>query len=140
MSPAVPAGKRVLIIEDNLPFANVASEFLQQEGLQTAIAANTAEALASLEKQRADVVLLDIHLGGEDGLTFLPDLKKRYPGVPVIVLTGLGYDTAMIKTAVEHGAANYFSKENDMQDLVGLLARLLSAQASANERSVPKAS
>ena len=130
------AGKRVLIIEDNLPFANVTCEFLQQEGMQTDIAGNTAEALAAMKKNLPNIVLLDIHLGGEDGLTFLPGLKKLYPDVPVVVLTGLGYDTAMIKTAVDNGAATYFSKDNDLQDLVGLLDRLIGAQGFADERSV----
>lgn len=138
MSSAACAGKRVLVIEDNLPFANVTCEFLQQEGMETTIAANTAEALAAMGKRQPHIVLLDIHLGGEDGLTFLPGLKKLYPSVPVVVLTGLGYDTAMIKMAIDNGAATYFSKDNDPQDLIGLLDRLLGAQGLADERSVSK--
>jgi DNA-binding response OmpR family regulator len=136
MSFAPCSGKHVLVVEDNLPYANVTCDFLKQEGMETAIASNTAETLSAMEKRQADIVLLDIHLGGEDGLTFLPELKKRYPKVPVVVLTGLGYDTAMIKTAIENGASTYFSKENDLQDLIGLLARLLSTQGPADERTV----
>jgi DNA-binding NtrC family response regulator len=140
MSSAACNGKRALIVEDNLPYANVTSDFLKQEGMETVIVDSTDKTLKAMETSPFHVVLLDIYLGGEDGLAFLPKLKKLYPKVPVVVLTGLGYDTSMIKTAIDNGASTYFSKENDPQDLIGLLERLLGAQGPDHETSVSKAS
>ena len=117
--------KRVLIVEDDDAFAGLACEYLEKENVDAGSAANTAAALASMKMNPADLVLLDIHLGGEDGLAFLLVLKKLYPKIPVVVLTGIGYDNAMMKVAMRNGAATYFSKENNFQDLIGLLERLL---------------
>lgn len=117
--------KCVLVIEDDEAFANLACEYLANEGVDATSAANTKDALTSMEKTPPDLVLLDIHLGGEDGLAFLPQIKKLHPKVPVVVLTGIGYDNAMMKVAMRNGAATYFSKENNFRDLIGLLDRLL---------------
>ena len=116
-------------MDDNSSYVDVACEFMKEAGLESAGAGTTAAALAEMKKTPPQAVLLDITLEGEDGLAFLPKLKELYPNVPVVMLTGHGYDNAMMKTAMTKGAAGYFSKENDLNDLVEMLERLIAAGA-----------
>jgi len=129
MNPSHQPGKRILIVDDNASYVDVACEFMKEAGLESAGAGTTAAALAEMKKSPPHVVLLDISLEGEDGLAFLPKLKELYPKVPVVMLTGHGYDNTMMKTAMAKGAASYFSKENDLKDLVEMLERLIAEGA-----------
>ena len=52
-------------------------------------------------------------------------LKKLYPKIPVVMLTGHGYDNTMMKTAMIKGATSYFSKENDLENLAEMLEYLI---------------
>lgn len=124
MSSFQAPGKRVLIVDDEPMYVDVTCEFLKEAGLVASSAGTTTAALESMKKNPADFVLLDINLDKEDGISFLPKLKELYPNVPVVMLTGMGYDNAMIKASLDKGAASYFSKENDLKDLIELLERL----------------
>ena len=125
MASSLKSPKRILIIDDNSSYVDVACEFLKESGVEAAGAGTTAVALEEMKKSPIDLVLLDISLEGEDGLAFLPKLKALYPNVPVVMLTGHGYDNTMMRTAMASGATSYFSKENDLKDLVEMLERLV---------------
>jgi YesN/AraC family two-component response regulator len=74
------------------------------------------ECLESLEKENVDVVVLDIKMPGMDGIETLKEIKKRYPIVEVILLTGHG----AIETAVEGmklGAYDYLLKPADAREI-----------------------
>ncbi|MDD2707814.1 MAG: response regulator [Verrucomicrobiae bacterium] len=133
-------GKRVLIVEDNELFSRLVFELLKEEKMEPFTATDLTEAFKIMEKTSIDLIFLDIRLQNENGLDILPDFKKKYPEVPVVVLTGMGYDSNMMKTAIDRGAATYFSKENDLRDLLGLADRLISKHWYFDERSLPKAS
>ena len=82
---------------------------LQADGHTVAAAGNIADALDLIVKQVFDLVFLDIRLGIDNGLDFLPTLKAESPWAPVIVITAY----ASIDTAVEamkRGATDYLPK------------------------------
>lgn len=123
--------KRILVVDDEPMIVEMTCNFLKDEGFEACGAANTAEALAEMKKQPADVIVLDVFLSSneahafEDGLTFLKMLKKLYPEVPVVILTGAGYDEGMMQTALDHGADGYLSKETEMENLLIAIKRLV---------------
>ncbi len=116
--------KRILIVDDEPLILQMTSEFLREEGFDTATALRAVEALAVLKKGGVDAMLLDICLPDQNGLVFLAELKKLYADLPVVMLTGSGYDEALMKKALEGGAAGYVSKDTEMENMVLAVKRL----------------
>src|SRR5450755_274360 len=101
----------VLIIDDDPVFTLLASETLQQAGFDARIATNTQEALAAFEKERPDLVLLDVELPGSNGFDICATLRAMSPGVdvPIVMVTGHD-DTASIAHAYQVGATDFIHK------------------------------
>jgi len=112
--------KRVLIVDDEAAVVTMICDFLKEAGFETVGVNTTAEAQAELEVNMVDVVLLDIQLPREDGLTFLRKIKEVYPDLPVVMLTGAG----MMQTAFRYGASGYFKKNTDFGEILNLVKRL----------------
>ncbi len=117
--------KRVLVVDDDPLILDVTSEFLQNEGFETVTAPDTLQALDEMKRHPAHVMLLDIKLPNESGLEFLAKFKEQYPDVPVVMLTGSGYDEDMMQEALNKGASGYVSKETDLENMVVAVKRLI---------------
>ena len=118
---------RILVVDDEPLVVEASCNFLQEKGFDTSSAGTAAEARQVMAKEPADLVLLDINLPDENGLKFLVEFKKAHPQVPVIILTGSGYDEEMMQEALKNGAAGYVSKETDMENMSATVKRLLKA-------------
>jgi diguanylate cyclase (GGDEF)-like protein len=101
----------VLIIDDDPVFTLLASETLQQAGFDARVATNTQDALASFEKEKPDLVLLDVELPGSNGFDICATLRAMSPGVdvPIVMVTGHD-DTASIAHAYQVGATDFIHK------------------------------
>jgi len=110
----IPA--KVLIVDDEKDFVEMFSLRLATQGEKVFTAYSGQEALTLLEKEPIDVVILDIRMPGMDGIETLKQIKKLYPIVEVILLTGHG----STETAVEGmklGAFDYLMKPADFEDI-----------------------
>ena len=115
--------KRVLVVDDEAVVRSGIRRALEGRGTETVLAADGGEALALLEHQNFDLILLDIRMPDMDGMTVLREIQSRHPGTPVIMITG--YPT--IDTAVECtklGAQDYLVKPFRLADLEGSLHKL----------------
>ncbi|MCD6297312.1 MAG: response regulator [Deltaproteobacteria bacterium] len=107
---------KVLIVDDEKDFVEMLSLRLNEVGEKVTFAHSGQEGLETLEKASIDVVILDIKMPGMDGIETLREIKKQYPLVEVILLTGHG----STETAVEGmklGAFDYLMKPADFDDL-----------------------
>ena len=83
--------KEVLIIEDDPLVRTMMRAMLEREAFHAVEAAQASEARSALARQRFDLVLLDLHLGYEDGLQLLRELRAT-SDVPTIIVTALDND------------------------------------------------
>lgn len=114
----------VLIIEDEVTLAKNMCTYLVRHGYD-ALTADTAESgLAELERFKPDIVLLDFHLPGVDGMTALGRLREMAPGVPVIMITGHG-TVELAVDAMKAGAYDFLTKPVPLAKLRILLDRAL---------------
>lgn len=107
---------KVLLVDDEKDFIEMLSLRLKEVGEKITVAYSGQEGLDSLGKADIDVVILDIKMPGMDGIETLREIKKKYPLVEVIMLTGHG----STETAVEGmklGAFDYLMKPADFDDL-----------------------
>ena len=110
----IPA--RVLVVDDEKDFVEMFALRLEGQGEKVSTAHSGKEALKVLENKIIDVVILDIRMPGMDGIDTLKQIKKLYPIVEVIMLTGHG----STQTAVEGmklGAFDYMIKPADFDEI-----------------------
>ena len=110
----IPA--KVLIVDDEKDFVEMFSLRLKEGGEKVLTAHSGQACLEKLAQENIDVVVLDIRMPGMDGLETLKEIKKRYPIVEVILLTGHG----AIETAVDGmklGAYDYLLKPADADEM-----------------------
>jgi DNA-binding NtrC family response regulator len=99
----------VLIIDDEEVVRRSFTRALDDRQCKVEQAASGAEGLRALERQRFDVVLLDLRMPGMDGIEVLAEIKRRWPKTEVVVISGYAaLDTA--KQAVRLGAYDCLAK------------------------------
>jgi len=102
---------KILIVEDEEFLIRALKDNLEAERCVIDIATNGDEAIKRIQKNRPDIILLDLLMPKKDGFHVLKEVKKNpeWKLIPVIVLSNLGGD-AEIKRALEIGADDYFVK------------------------------
>jgi CheY-like chemotaxis protein len=89
-------GKRVLIVDDDLDFLEMHSTVLKNRGYEVTTAQSAKECLEKLDKDRPDLVVLDVMMEQFDaGFEVTKKIKKKYPGLPVMLLTSIGLQTGL---------------------------------------------
>jgi len=101
----MPTPIRIMIVDDHAVIRTGLRMLIEQDQTMTvvAMAGTPAEAVTLAEKQKPDIIVLDLMLGEEDGLDFLPELSKISPGSRVLVLTGVQTPESH-RTAIRRGA------------------------------------
>jgi len=113
---------RVLLVDDEEDFVRTLSERLQMRDLDSQTAFDGEEALELMEDGIPDVMVLDLKMPGIDGMEVLRRMKKLYPGVQVIILTGHGSDKDEAE-ARRLGAFEYLQKPVNLEYLMAVLKR-----------------
>ena len=101
--------QKILIVDDEVSILQSLSGILEDEGYGVVLAASGEEALESAKKDPPDLILLDIWMPGNDGMTVLDEVKKLYPLIPVIIISGHGTIETAVK-ATRMGAFDFVEK------------------------------
>ena len=101
--------QKILIVDDEISILQSLSGILEDEGYEVIQANCGEEALERARKDPPDLVLLDIWMPGTDGLSVLGELKKLYPVLPVIIISGHGTIETAVK-ATRMGAFDFIEK------------------------------
>lgn len=108
---------QLLIVDDEERFLETTSRLMEKRGIQTKSAASGTEALRIIDESPVDVVILDVKMPGMDGVETLKRIKRNYPLIEVIMLTGHGsVDSAV--SGLRMGAFDYVMKPCDIPDLL----------------------
>jgi len=105
--------KKILVVDDECNFRNVMAHILKGEGYKVSLAEDGIAALKALESEKSDVLITDIRMPKMDGIELFNNVKKLYPQMPVIFLTGSAYPKA-IENNLNEGALYYFEKPVDL--------------------------
>jgi DNA-binding NtrC family response regulator len=117
--------QHLLIVDDEPAVRDLLTLFFHAHGYRTTTTANGLEGLNLLEEQRFHAAIIDLVFPEEDGLELLTEIKNMHPQLPVIVLTGVGYDDDLVREAVERRASGYISKGLPMPQLLMEVHRVL---------------
>jgi DNA-binding NtrC family response regulator len=110
-------GFNVLLVDDESEFLDTLVKRIKKRNVNANGVASGEEAIAFLNRQAVDVVVLDVRMPGMDGIQALREIKQRYPLIEVIMLTG----HASLEVAIEGmelGAFDYMMKPIDIDELL----------------------
>ena len=108
---------KMMLVDDEERFLSTTKKLLERKGIDVITADSGSEALDRLRGQNVHVVILDVKMPVMDGIATLREIKRQYPLVEVIMLTG----HATVESAVEglkSGATDYLMKPTDIEDLI----------------------
>lgn len=112
----LPAEPRVLLVDDEPDFLRSISPALHRRGMEVSTAGSGQEGLDVLSRAVVDVVVLDMKMPGMGGMETLRAIKKTYPLIEIVVLTGHpSLETAV--EAVKHGAYDFLMKPAEVEAL-----------------------
>ncbi len=121
----------ILIVDDDREIRDLLSRFLKKHGYRTGTAGEGRAMFRELEAARFDLVVLDIMLPGEDGLSLCRRLRAD-SNLPVIMLTAIGDDTDRI-VGLEMGADDYLAKPFNPRELLARIKAVLRRAAAGLE-------
>ena len=118
------AGERILIVDDEKSIRTTLAAILNDEGYRPIAAGSGPEALARIGEEVPDVVILDIWLPDMDGIDTLAELKRQWPELPVIMVSGHGTIETAVK-ATKLGAYDYIEKPLSLEKTLLVIDRAL---------------
>lgn len=134
MIPVMTRTPHILVVDDDREIRRLVSRFLAENGFRTTEAKDAAEAELALAAGKFELVVLDLMMPGEDGLSFARRLRAR-DGMPIVMLTARGEETDRI-VGLEIGADDYLPKPFNPREL---LARIRAVLRRAADRPAPEA-
>jgi CheY-like chemotaxis protein len=102
--------KLILIVDDEAEIRDLLAQYLGTAGFRTVTAATPAEAFAAIERELPDLVISDLQLEESDGLAMLEKIRARLPAVPLILLTGVLFDHAVVERTLSRKVNGYIEK------------------------------
>ena len=113
----------ILIVDDDAEIRSLLREYLRKNGYRVTTAADGREFRAAIATARPDLVVLDLMLPGEDGLSLCRDLRAG-SDVPVIMLSARGDETDRV-VGLEMGADDYLTKPFNPRELLARIKTVL---------------
>jgi two-component system, OmpR family, response regulator len=107
---------RILLVDDEVAFANNLLKLLSKRGYDVVVEYNGADAVNTVGEKEFDVIVLDMKMPGMDGIATLKEIKKKAPLVEVVILTGHGSVESGIE-GMQLGAFDFLTKPVRIDDL-----------------------
>jgi two-component system sensor histidine kinase/response regulator len=114
---------RVLVVDDEEMIRSTAMAFLEKIGLPSDAAQDGEEAMNMLRDGQYDLILSDVSMPGMDGIQLMREVKKSYPDLAFIIMTGYTGDYTYADI-ISSGASDYISKPFDMKELKAKIERI----------------
>lgn len=119
---------RVLVVDDDKVLQDSVRQALEYHHFYVDVADNGKQALSSVQKEKYDLVVMDVNMPEMDGITALGEIKKHDPSIIVLILTAYSNVSDAVKV-VKEGAYNYLEKPISSDNLVALIKRALKARS-----------
>ncbi len=116
---------RVMIIDDEAHVRRLYTDILTREGFEVIALASPGKVLDIIEKNRPDIIILDIELDSDNGLEFIEKFKAECPDLPIILNSAYSIYMSDFKTWM---AEAYIVKSSDLQPLIDKIRELTGAK------------
>jgi DNA-binding NarL/FixJ family response regulator len=117
-----PPAHRIIILDDHPLFREGLRLIIERDGGFSVVGevADGATALALAEQSKPDLIVVDVHLPAEDGITVATQILAKFPGIKVVFLSADG-NVALVRRALAVGGSGYLLKDSAVEDLIRAL-------------------
>jgi len=131
--------QHIFVVDDEAPAREMVGDYLRMQGFQVTLCDGGASLRAAIAQQQPDLVVLDLNMPEEDGLSIVRDLKQR-TAIPVIMLTATASPIDRV-VGLELGADDYLAKPCELRELLARIRSVLrrSAPIAAAASTAPSA-
>ena len=129
---------KILVVDDDPRLRDLLNRYLTEQGFSTRAVADATEMNRQLARERYDLMVLDLMLPGEDGLSICRRLRGGNENMPIIMLTAKGDDVDRI-VGLEVGADDYLPKPFNPRELVARIQAVLRRQPAREPPGAPSA-
>lgn len=109
--------RRILFVDDEEQVLEMLALYFRTKGYEVTTARTGHEAMRLADAGLFDLAVLDINLAGENGLHLLGYFKANFPGLPVVMFTGLSDEDDLLDQALARGASGFMRKSDPLEDL-----------------------
>ena len=120
-----------LVVDDNRLLNRFLTTYLRSKGHQASSLTDSSKVESWLDLNSCDAIILDIGMPKVDGLTLITLVRAKFPDLPIVMFTGLGYDEEAMQTARKAGANGYVSKGLGPSEIYSAVMRVLQQQPVA---------
>ena len=121
-------GEKILIVDDDVRLRRLLERFLTEQGYRVRAVENTEQMDRLLARELYSLIVLDLMLPGEDGMTACKRLRDQEDTTPIIMLTAKGDESSRI-LGLEQGADDYLPKPFNPRELVARIKAVLRRQS-----------
>ena len=114
----------IMIVDDDVMFANSLSELLEEEGYNNVVVNSGKEAIKKIKETDFNVVFLDIKMPVMNGAEALKEIKAIKPETTVIMMTGYSLEE-LVKEALSKGAHDILHKPLDIKKMLGIINAIM---------------
>ena len=131
------ASQHIVVVDDEAPAREMVGDYLRMHGFEVTLCDGGTTFRATVSQKMPDLVILDLNMPEEDGLSIIRDLKQR-SGVPVIMLTATASPIDRV-VGLELGADDYLAKPCELRELLARVRSVLRRSALQPAQSAPAA-
>jgi DNA-binding response OmpR family regulator len=117
--------QHILVVDDEPPIRELLASYFKKHGYDVTTAADAVETMRLADEVPLHLVILDVLLPDSDGLEILEQLKAAHPNLPIIIMTGIGFDEELLQESIQKGASGYVSKTLPLDQLLMEVHRTL---------------
>jgi len=122
--------QHILVVDDEAPIRDLLAEYFRKHGFEVSAARTAEEAVRMANEASLHLMILDIALPDADGLELLEVIKSAHPNLPVVILTGMGFDDDLVQEAFRKKASGYVSKTLPLDQLLLEVRRTLTHKSA----------
>jgi DNA-binding response OmpR family regulator len=102
--------KKILFVDDEKDWRVTVETWLIESQYHVLLAADATEAMEKADGAKLGLIILDLNLKGEKGISLVKYLRRNHPDVPILLFTGMQHDDFEIQKMLEQGAHQYLQK------------------------------
>ena len=123
------SNQHIVVVDDEAPAREMVADYLKLHGFDVTMCDGGASLRACIAKQMPDLIVLDLNMPEEDGLSIVRTLKAQNPVVPVIMLTATASPIDRV-VGLELGADDYLAKPCELRELLARIRSVLRRSAT----------
>ena len=101
---------QILIVDDDRLLSHCLKNYLVENGHICSCLLDSSKVVGWLDRNPCDAVITDIRMPEIDGIALTAMIREKHPTLPILILTGLGYEESLLQAALDAGANSYVSK------------------------------